>query len=646
MRSTSRGRGLRSLRMRLALYVGCCVAFSITLVCSVIGWRAQHASESAALTLANEAARRAASTVEADLRATFQIVRTLQLGLAAVHQQQGQIDRAQLDALLRSGLQASPDWMAFYSVWEPNALDGRDHDFAGRGPGTDASGRFLSWWNRLSGDVSLRAVEFSDTPGADEWYHVPCRTRRDTWTDLAPFMVQGKPVLTTTVASPIVIGDRCLGVVAADVDLAALQRKLQAMVLPMQMQLALLSQRGAYVSHPQTAVLGQLAQTLPASVLADIAAGREARWDVSDAVHLFIPVRIGQDLPVWSVEVWVPTGQMLAAGLRMVQWAAVVGGIALIAALAMLFVTVTRSMAPLQRLATTLEGLSAEDGQINRTLPVQGPEELARISAAFNAFVQRLCSAFSAVAAASSQVDVAAGEIVNGNDDLARRTERQAACLQGVAGAVRSLSDGIQGNAASAREAARLSNEVQRAVQHTEATMTVARASMNALTETARKVNEITGVIDGLAGQTNILALNAAVESARAGDVGRGFAVVANEVRQLSLQSARAARDIRTLIEEAVRHIAQSQQQMVMADMQVRSLSGVVEAVAERVDSIDKVCTQQAHDTVGVGDAVTHLDAMTQQNAALVEQAAAASNALHQQTDRLFSTVRQYIHSP
>jgi methyl-accepting chemotaxis protein len=633
-----------SLRTRLALYASLCVAVSIALVCAVIGWRAQQASTAAALALADEAAHRAAATVEVDLQATYRLVRTMGQGLAAAHQLQGRLDRGQLDALLRTGLETSPDWLGFYSVWEPDAIDGQDRAFAGKGAGTDASGRFLSWWNRMGGAVSVQPVEFVNAPGGNDWYDVPCRTRRDTWLDVAPFVINGNTVLATTVATPIVEGDRCLGIVAVDVELGGLQRKLQGITLPMGMQLALLSQRGVYVSHPQAARLGQPAQDLPATALQHVAVGQADRFeDAAGTVHLLLPVRMGAGLPAWSIEVRVPPAQMRAAGRQLVQWAAAVGGLSLLAAVAALLWTVSRSTAPLQRLAGTLEALSAENGQLDKTLPVHGRDELARISAAYNAFVQRLRRAFGAVATASSELDLAAGEIANGNDDLSRRTEQQSAQLHGVSGAVRNLADGIQGNAEAAREAARLSADVQAAAGRSEAAMQAARTSMAALTDTARQVGEITGVIDKLAGQTNILALNAAVESARAGEVGRGFAVVANEVRRLAQQSAEAAHDIHALIEDAVQRIAQSRTQMEAVDRQVQSLSGAVGSVGQRVEAIDQACAQQARDIVAVHDAVAELDGMTQQNAALVEQAAAASAALQQQTERLFTTVRQYI---
>jgi methyl-accepting chemotaxis protein len=232
-------------------------------------------------------------------------------------------------------------------------------------------------------------------------------------------------------------------------------------------------------------------------------------------------------------------------------------------------------------------------------------------------------------------VDTASDEIASGNTDLSNRTEQQASALQQTVGSMAQLAATVNSNSDSTREASSqvtLSSEVAaRGAQ----TMQEVIVRMGEIHTSAGKIAEIIGVIDGIAYQTNILALNAAVEAARAGEQGRGFAVVAEEVRSLAQRSSAAAREIKALIGDSTEKVAAGSQLVANAGRTMREIVDSVGQVAGLIAGIAQSGASQSSDIGRMQQAIGQLDTMTQQNAALVEQLAAAAQSLRGQSGRL-----------
>ncbi len=233
-----------------------------------------------------------------------------------------------------------------------------------------------------------------------------------------------------------------------------------------------------------------------------------------------------------------------------------------------------------------------------------------------------------AIAGASSQVAA-------GAQDLSGRTEQQASALEETASATEELSSTVQHNADNAVQASQLADEARRAAQSGGEIVDQMVQTMASIDRAAHRIVDIIGVIDGIAFQTNILALNAAVEAARAGEQGRGFAVVASEVRSLAGRSAEAAREVQQLISDAVSRAEAGNAQAAQAGSAMQEIIGGIQRVASIVDEIASASREQASGLAQINQAVGHLDGVTQQNAALVEQTSAASNALQQQAGTL-----------
>ncbi|AVP56623.1 methyl-accepting chemotaxis protein [Pulveribacter suum] len=259
-------------------------------------------------------------------------------------------------------------------------------------------------------------------------------------------------------------------------------------------------------------------------------------------------------------------------------------------------------------------------------------QALHDMNASLSQVVARVRTGAEGIATASSQIDA-------GNQDLSARTEEQASSLQQTAASMEQLTGTVRQNADNARQANQLATSAaQTAVQGGEVVAGVVQ-TMDAINEASRRISDIIGVIDGIAFQTNILALNAAVEAARAGEQGRGFAVVAGEVRQLAQRSAAAAKDIKGLIQDSVERVAQGSHQVGEAGRTMQAVVDSVQRVSDLVAEITAASQEQSGGIEQVHQAVTQMDQVTQQNAALVEESTAATGALKAQAAQLAAAV-------
>lgn len=248
---------------------------------------------------------------------------------------------------------------------------------------------------------------------------------------------------------------------------------------------------------------------------------------------------------------------------------------------------------------------------------------------------------------ASGSVALAADEISRGNSELSSRTEEQAAALQETAASMEQLTATVKSNTLGAQQTAGSARDTAALARGGEDDVHQMSETMNGISLSAAKIRDITGVIEGIAFQTNILALNAAVEAARAGEEGRGFAVVAGEVRSLAQRSATAARDIKTLIEQTVGQVEQGVTVAAGTGQSILKIVGMVSELAEAMDNISLSSSEQMQGISQVSVAVSQMDGVTQNNAALVEESSSASQSLSEQAHALRSMVDSFrVNSP
>jgi methyl-accepting chemotaxis protein len=336
----------------------------------------------------------------------------------------------------------------------------------------------------------------------------------------------------------------------------------------------------------------------------------------------------------------VPESEVLGGVARAATIAALVAGVVGGGVGLFVIFLVSRAIAaPVRRAAGMLGEIANGRGDLTRRMPVETGDEVGALAEAFNRFVSSLNNTMSEVRDSTYAIAGASGEIADGNLNLSRRTEAQAASLEETAGAIEELTSTVRQNAENARQANQLVLSASAQAEKGGQVVGEVVATMGSITDSSRKIADIIGVIDGIAFQTNILALNAAVEAARAGEQGRGFAVVASEVRNLAQRSAVAAREIKALIADSVGRIEAGSRLVDTAGATMTEIVGSVRRVADLMSEIAAASNEQSEGIGQVNESISDMDDATQQNAALVEQAAAAAASMQEQAARLAQVV-------
>ena len=308
----------------------------------------------------------------------------------------------------------------------------------------------------------------------------------------------------------------------------------------------------------------------------------------------------------------------------------------LVASVLGLWVTrsITRPVADAVRLAQAVA-----EGDLSTHIDVRSQDEIGQLLQSLQAMNASLARVVTQVREGSEGVSTASSQIAQGNQDLSARTEKQASAIQETAATMEELGTTVRQNADHAQRANELAMQASDVAARGGAVVGEVVGTIREISDSSRKISEIINVIDSIAFQTNILALNAAVEAARAGEQGRGFAVVASEVRTLAQRSADAAKEIKALINDSVERVARGTELAGRAGSTISEVVSSVQRVTQLMSEISGASRQQSEGVNQVGDAVGDMDRTTQQNAALVEEMAAAASSLSTQAQDLVRSV-------
>jgi methyl-accepting chemotaxis protein len=331
------------------------------------------------------------------------------------------------------------------------------------------------------------------------------------------------------------------------------------------------------------------------------------------------------------------TEQTNASNRSTIGLIGVAGVIVLVAAALVawrLTVSITKPLSTAMQATAKVAG-----GDLVSNIEVSGRDEAAELLGGLLEMRNGLASMVSQVRSGAENISTGANEIAAGNTDLSQRTETQASNLQQTAASMEQLSAAVKSNAETARQANQMAGSASAAASNGGVVVGQVVATMEDISAASRKIADIISVIDGIAFQTNILALNAAVEAARAGEQGRGFAVVASEVRSLAGRSAEAAREIKALIGASVEKIEAGSRLVGAAGESMNDIVSQVKRVADLIGDISSSAQEQTSGIEQINQAIVQLDNVTQQNAALVEEAAAAADSLNQQARRMVEVV-------
>ncbi|TAM85151.1 methyl-accepting chemotaxis protein [bacterium] len=457
-----------------------------------------------------------------------------------------------------------------------------------------------------------------------------------------PYVGAGSKKLTVTFAVPVIEGGKVTAVAAADVLMGSVQKTLAA-IKPTPSSVAFLeSADGLVVAHPDAAaVLHPVQDVFPGltgELLSTLVQSERSQQASLNGHQAFVLARTVEGTP-WRLVILVDLAEALSAVNSSRHAALVMVIVALFVTGLVLFLFLSRSMRRLDHVRDALSKIASGDADLTRRLEASGGREIEEIASAFNRFVDTIANVLRQVKHAGERVMSGASQLAEANQDLSARTERQAAALEETSASTQALSGTVTQNSQHTSEAATLaSSSIDSAARGRDTVLGISTTMLeiNQLTE---RIGAISEAVNGIAAQTNILALNAAVESARAGAAGRGFAVVAAEVRQLAQRTSESAREISVLATDARARVRSADELVAAGVARTSEIADNATHLSEILSGIASAGSEQAAGLDELRQALLDLDDVTQQNAALVEESAAATDALAEQSARLSSAI-------
>ncbi|MGP8434988.1 methyl-accepting chemotaxis protein [Paraburkholderia fungorum] len=506
------------------------------------------------------------------------------------------------------------------------------------------AGGFGNVWIGRADKTSLfsdpKGIPADYDPTTRPWYQDAVRARRAVVS--RPYLNIADGQLVVAFAAPVFVNGDIKGVVAGNVSMSAISANVNAIHPTPSSVGLLLDGSGTVIAYRDASLIGK-----PVSALIPGFNDKDfvRRKDVQRVLINGVP-KLVRATPVPGTD-WLALVALDEAEATVAVRSQVVAAIACLVVLAalagvLMYGATTLSLRPLLRIRDAMREISSGSGDLTQRLPTNGHDEVAEISRSFNSFVDEILSVLRQVRGTSEAVRLAADEVAAGNHDLSRRTESAAASLEETAASIEEITSTVMQAAGAAQQGNVKSSNASDIAGKGGDVVAAAISSMSRIETASGRIGDIIGVIEGIAFQTNILALNAAVEAARAGEQGRGFAVVASEVRSLAQRSAQAAKEIKTLIGETIQSVDDGVDQVGRTGKTIGVIVESVNDVTTIMSEISVAADEQQRGIQELNVAIAQLDEMVQQNAALVEQSAAASVSLQSQANDLARTVGRF----
>jgi len=599
------------LKGKLLLSICSILFISLAISISVITTKAYKSSKEESLGKTMAMTRHFGAQVQLEMEKAMDSARTVAQALTGF-KQHGQVpEREVLNIMLRQILEDNPEFLGVWTVWEPDALDGRDKEFAGQ-KGHDDTGRFIPYWNRVGGMHIEPCVDYEN----GTYYTKPMSTGKEVVMEPVTYEIGGKDVTVVSACIPIKHDGRVLGVVGADFSMDKMRELVLGIKAYESGYGSLVTDTGTIVAHPIPEMVGKnIKEFVSSQTLAAITRGEEAvevltSPKTGNAVEfVFAPVNLGRTGVAWNIAVGAPVDEIMANARSQRNISIIIGLITMVLLfVAIFYIAGAVIVNPVKQVLAGLNDIVQGEGDTTKRLKVTSHDELGDLARAFNLFMEKFQGLLTVISQNTDSVDKASGSLADlagglstGADDTSEKSRSVAAAteemntnINSVAAAMEEASTNITMVASATEEMNATINEIAdnsekarsvagEAVSKTDS----AKDHMTELGSAALEIGNVTETINDISEQTNLLALNATIEAARAGEAGKGFAVVASEIKDLARQTAEATKEIKKKI-DGVQSVAQS------SVLEIQDVARVIVDVNDIVTTIASAVEEQS----------------------------------------------------
>ncbi|PTY02419.1 hypothetical protein DB347_23730 [Opitutaceae bacterium EW11] len=591
------------LQTRMLVLIGGTVLAAFAVTVAVVASTSARSIKALSIDRTRETAVANSREVKDKLDRAAGVARDLAGVLSGLKASKLPVERNAVDQLIRQLLEANPDLLGAWNVWEPNALDGRDADYAGK-PGSDAQGRYVAYWNRVGGLHLEGCVDYDKPSPASDYYQKPLKSGQEAVIDPFTYSIGGKDVMVVSFCAPIRNADNeVVGVAGVDLPMESFQRLISHARVGGFGYGFLVAADGTLVAFPQADAVGKKAadRLKDSPILESQKTGQEFVGEVSSLVDgrpayaIGIPFNIGRT--PWYVVITVPLEQMLEEAVHLRNLCIVIGAIATALVVFVVALLARQIARPILRIISGLE-------------------------------------------TAAEQMTSSANEVAAAGSNIAEGSSESASALEETASAVEEITSMVNRNSEDLGKAHSVVVTTVEKVSNANSSMIELKTSMEQISTASKETQEIVKTIDEIAFQTNLLALNAAVEAARAGAAGAGFAVVADEVRSLAQRTAEAAKHTTNLIEGSVGRINTAAVQTSTTNTEFAQVSEASRELSMYISQVAAASTEQKSGISEVSRAIEALNQVVQRNAAVAEESSAAAHTMSSQAEQL----QHYVH--
>ena len=660
----------KKLKTRLLVLIGTLVFVSFS---ATIGFVLSQFDETAKTKSFNEAREKAnhySMYVRAEIELAMDATRTLAQTLEAI-KSSGNTDRDTVNTIMEQILKENPGFLSVWTMWEPNAFDGRDSEFANFNGLYNENGNLATYWYRDEG--AAEGDYFYVEEYEEDYYQIPKDIKGEAiiepYLDIVVDDGSNNKVLMTSTLVPIMHEGKFMGVVGIDIALDSLQKKSNDITIYETGYVSIISNNGAYVAHKEDDLIGkdidgsQYSSEVKEAIKTGEPYENIIRPDSvnTDIFKVFTPINIGNTKTPWSIEVSIPVKELLKDVNRVRNYSIAFGLTSLAVILSVLLLITNNTVKPINKTIDMLKDIAEGEGDLTKKLDVHTDDEIGELAKYFNLFVGKIQELVvqvkhnaDSLAEASSQISIVMEQANKGMSEIANDISDVSNSVQGSASVIEETSAGIDGMSSNSEV---ISSESEDAFEDSKDILDAANIgaqnimgvvnandtvkestekvyeSIRDLKVSSEHIGEVISIINGISEQTNMLALNASIEAARAGEHGSGFAVVADEVRKLAEESRKSTSKISALItemqekadaadltiKEGQELVKISAEKSSYTNEQFKNILKFIKKITQKIEMISTSSKQQSQISEEMTKAMGEISMSTQGNAGLVE---------------------------